>query len=130
MIKTRNIQVTRGQTKILVFTVKDQRGQRQTLTGCQIYAAVRADMKVDPQVKLTTESVVGWRTGIVIDPDQALNQGKFTITLIPTDTAALIALGADDPYFWDVWMIDELGQKFPLIATSKLDLYPEVTVTP
>lgn len=129
-MRTKNISMTRGQTKILNLTVKDDRGARVTLTGSRVFMSIRADMKVDPIVKLASEMTTGYRIGVVISPDQDADRGECTITLIPDDTLELVALGADDPYFWDVWVVGPAGNTYPVISTSQLDLYPQVTNVP
>lgn len=131
MLKTKNLSMVRGQTKTLTFTARDHRSQKVDLTGFEIYMAIRADVKVDPTIKLSSEDIPEWRQGIVIAPLQSSSdKGKFTVTIIPADTAELTALGADDPWLWDCWIVGPDGTRHPVIATSRLDLYPEITQIP
>jgi hypothetical protein len=129
-MKTKDIQMVRGQHLAITFTVKDNRGSPLDLTGALVYLWITADMKVDAAVKLSSAVTAGHRVGIVVAPDQAANKGQFTATAIPADTASLVALGADDPYLYDVWVVDSTGQRYPVIATSRLALYPQVTTVP
>lgn len=130
MIKTKDIAVTRGQTLPITFTVKDQNGNAQDLTGAAAYFWVRADMKVDAQIKLASQVTALHRVGVTISDQTGQYKGQFVVTMIPADTSALVALGADDPYFYDAWLVDVSGNKFPVIATSRMPLYPQVTTTP
>lgn len=131
MIKTKDITIIRGQTLVIEFTVRDYRGAVISLSGAKVFMWIRADMKVDAQVKLASEATTGHRVGITINVDQVgAGKGKFTVSLVPADTTALVALGIDDPYFYDVWVVDAALQKFPVLATSRLGLYPQVTTVP
>lgn len=105
--------------------------QPRDLTGAKIYVTIRADMKCDPAVLLTSESPpeAGYRTGVVIS-DQVARRGEFVVTLIPSDTATLIALGHDDPWFYEIKIVLADGSVIEEIAPSNLDLYPEVGSVP
>lgn len=130
MIKTKEISVVRGQTLPILFVCKDSRGQRKDLTGARVYMWIRADMKTDPVVKLASQLTAEHRIGIAIDDQTGEHKGEFTATLIPDDTLNLVALGADDPYLYDTWVVDGAGAQYPVVATSKMPLYPQVTLTP
>lgn len=130
MITTKDLRMTRGQTLAVKFTVKDAKRLPVDLTSAKAYLWVRADMKVDATIKLSSYVLAAHRVGIVIAPDQVANKGEFTATFIPADTNALVALGADDPYLYDAWIEDATGQRFPVVATSKLALYPQVSTLP
>lgn len=130
MIKTRDFNMVRGQTKTMLFVVRDYRGQKVDLTGATAYLWMRADQKVDASVKLASAVTADHRVGIVIAADQTTNTGEFTATFIPADTASLVALGADDPWVYDAWIKDSTGQKFPVVAMSRIPLYPEITTVP
>ncbi len=127
MIKTRDMPMVRGQTLPLTFTVKDQRGERVNLTGATAYMWIRADMKVDAVVKLASAATTGHRVGIVLADQTADHKGEFTATVIPSDTANLIALGTSDPYLYDAWVVQSDGSRWPVIALSLMPLYPEAT---
>ena len=133
VISTYNVRIYAGQTFSLQMKARDQNGLAIDLTGAKVYAAVRADMKIaqaSVQLTATNPNEAGWRTGIVIDPDQNANKGNFTVTFIPTDTKTLVAMGDDDPYFWDVWLVQQNGTDAPVIATSTFAIYPPATVHP
>lgn len=130
MITTSNQRMTRGQTLAFEFTLRDNRGRLVDLTGAFVYLWIRADLKVDASVKLASADTALHRIGIVIADQTGSDRGKFTATLIPSDTSSLVAMGADDPYLYDVWIIDATGARFPVITTSTLDLYPQITTTP
>lgn len=131
---TYNDRMTRGQTKTMTFRVRDSVGQPVDLTSILIYFAMRADIKIAPSVQLTNDTGQSgpWRQGIVI-ADQTQQTGVFTVTIIPSDTSALVAMGDDDPWIYDVWIVDSsedgLGT-LPVVDKSTMGLYPEVTVVP
>ena len=130
MIKTKDIPLVRGQTMPILFTARDQNGARVDITGATAYMAITADMKVAPAVKLTSATLGGWRTGIVIADQTGPNKGDFTATIIPADTAGLVALGARDPYLYDAWVVLADGSHIPVIAQSNMPLDPGVTPVP
>ncbi len=133
---TYNTRMTRGQTKVMTFTVRDSRGRLVDLTLSKCYLAFRADIKVAPSVMLTSDATLPadgniWRLGIVIAPDQVgQTKGQFTSTLIPADTSSLVALGDDDPWIYDVWIVDPVLGTVPVLERSTMGLYPEVTTLP
>lgn len=132
---TKNIQMSRGQTYSMTLYAKDDNNVLLDLTDAIVYVHVRADMKVDPQIKLASEAVDDHRIGVAIDADQTgSGKGKFVVTFVPEDTSSLAALGADDPYFYEVWVQitdeEENVTQFPVVSTSRLDLYPQVTTIP
>ncbi len=129
-MSTFNTRMTRGQTKIMTMTVRDALNRLADLTSAVVYFAMRADIKVDPSVKLTSGTVDGWRTGIVISSQSGATKGQFIITLIPDDTLDLVAMGDDDPWVYDVWVVDPTLGTVPVIEQSTLGLYPQVTVVP
>ena len=128
---TYNDRMTQGQTKTITLRVRDSNGQPVNLTGDKIYFAMRADVKIAPSVQLTMTSPPeeGFRTGIVI-ADQTQYPGQFMITLIPSDTASLVALGDDDPWIYDVWIVDDDLGTVPVVDKSTMGLYPPVTIVP
>ena len=65
-MNTKHLSLTRGQTKSVKFVSLDDDAQKRDLTNATIYCAVRADIKIDPSIKLTSGVIAGWRTGIVI----------------------------------------------------------------
>ena len=71
-----------------------------------------------------------WRTGIVIDPDQNSFRGHYTITIVPSDTSALAALGDDDPWFHQSDVQLSNGTVNPDFGTSKMAVWPETTDVP
>lgn len=127
MLKTKDIPLIRGQTLPLTFTVRDQLNNRVDLTGAQAFMWIRADMKVDASVKLASVLTSGHRVGIVFADQTADHRGEFTVTIIPSDTATLVALGADDPYLYDAWVVLADGSRWPVVALSKMPLYPQST---
>lgn len=72
---------------------------------------------------------LGWRTGIVISTQTGATIGEFTATLIPSDTAGLVALGDDDPWLYDLWL-SLGGNTYPIVTTSRAAIYPEITDLP
>lgn len=130
-MSTFNTRMTRGQTKIFTMTVRDANMHLVDLTAAKCYFAMRADIKVDASVKLASEATSGHRIGIIIAPDQTgATKGQFTITLIPADTIALVALGDDDPWIYDVWVVETTLGTIPVIEQSTIGLYPQVTMVP
>lgn len=119
-MNTLHQQMERGQTYAFRRQSRDELNRTRNLTGAKIYMSVRADMKIAPSIKLTSETPapVGWRTGITID-DQAQYPGWFTVTLIPDDTKDLVALGHDDPWLYDVRIL--LGEKTITALTVTVD---------
>lgn len=129
-MNTSDINMIRGQTLAITFTAKNISGKID-LTGASVFMHVRADMKVDASLKLASAAAASHRVGIAIDVDQVgSGKGRFVVTLIPADTETLVALGHDDPYFYDVWVRLGDGSEFPVVTTSKLNLYPQVTTVP
>ncbi len=141
--KTRRITMVRGQTFSFTETVRDENHQRVDLTNARVHLAVRTDMKSPPVIKLPSEDPLpaGWRTGVVLEAQEGDTLGDYTATIIPADTEDLVALGADDPYYYEVWieidtMSDDLvptvlsTEAFPHITRSQLDLYPEAGAVP
>jgi hypothetical protein len=130
MIRTKDIPVVRGQTLPITFTIKDQRGQRVDLTGGAVYLWVRADMKVDASIKLASQTTTDHRIGIVISDQTGEHKGECVATLVPADTAGLVALGAGDPYIYDAWVVLADGSHFPIVSASSMPLYPQATTVP
>src|ERR1041384_1165030 len=112
MLKTRDFPMVRGQTMTVLFTVKDERKTRVDLTGAQVYLWVRADAKVDASIKLASAVTAGHRIGIILADQTADQKGEFTATFIPADTADLVAMGADDPYLYDCWVVDSTAAAY------------------
>lgn len=128
-ITTNNLRMTRARTLTIPWTVR-KNGQVVDLTGAKVFMWVRADLKIaTAQVMLASETTVGHRVGIVIADQTGSDRGNFTITLIPADTETLVAAGADDPYFYDVWIVKD-SEEYPVIDMSTLDLYPQATTVP
>jgi len=142
--KTRRITMVRGQTFSFTETVRDAvTHQRVDLTNARVHLAARTDMKSLPVIKLTSEDPLPatWRAGVALETQSGETLGDYTVTFIPADTEDLIALGADDPYFYEIWvaidtMSDDLipvvesTSTFPDITRSQLDLYPEAGAIP
>jgi len=128
---TYNDRMTQGQTKTITLRVRDSNGQPVDLDGDRVYFTMRADIKIAPSVLLTndTDQTSPWRQGIVL-ADQTQYPGQFTITMIPADTVSLVALGDDDPWIYDVWLVDETLGTVPVVDKSTMGLYPPVTVVP
>jgi hypothetical protein len=131
MIKTLHLQMTRGSTKTVTRIARNEKNQPIDLTNAAIYLAMRADIKVDPTVKLTSDDTppATWRTGITIS-NQSTNLGEYTFTIIPADTQTLVALGHDDPWLYDVKIKLESGEVVQDITLSNVDLYPQSTDIP
>jgi hypothetical protein len=131
MIKTLHLQMTRGSTKTVTRIARNERHQPIDLTNAVVYLAMRADMKIEPTVRLTSDDTpgAGWRTGIVIN-NQLESPGSYTFTIIPADTQTLVALGHDDPWLYDVKIQLESGEVVQDITLSNVDLYPQSTDIP
>jgi hypothetical protein len=131
---TKRLRMTRGQTLSFTEICRDADTNLPVdLTGKRVHWVMRADMKVVPTVLLTSESPLpgGWRAGVVILAQTGVTLGKYTVTLIPADTAALVALGASDPWFHESWIEEgDASGRQPHIATSILDLDPQVLDVP
>lgn len=130
--KTRRITMVRGQSFSFTETVRNaETHQRVDLTGAKVHLAARSDMKSAPVIKLTNEAgpPAGWRAGVALETQEGDTLGDYTVSFLPVDTEELVALGADDPYFYEVWI--ELGtETYPDITRSQLDLYPEAGAIP
>ncbi len=131
-MSTFNTRMTRGQTKSMTLTVRDSRGRPADLTDAKVYFAMRADIKIAPSVQLTSDSdqTSPWRLGISVLAQTGELKGKFVITIIPDDTIDLVALGDDNPWIWDAWIVDEVLGTVPVIDQSNMGLYPQVTIVP
>ena len=130
MIRTRDITLVRGQTMAITFTARDERSNRVDLTGATCYMWIRADIKVDAVVKLASTATPGHRVGITVADQTADHKGEFTATLVPADTQDLVALGAEDPYMYDAWVVLADGSRWPVIALSLMPIYPQATTIP
>lgn len=131
MLKTLHLQMVRGSTRSVTRIARDENNNPVDLTNAVVYLAMRADIKIDPTVKLTSDDTppAGWRTGIVIN-NQSTNKGSYTFTFIPADTLSLVALGHDDPWLYDIKIKLESGAVLTDVSLSNIDLYPDSTVIP
>lgn len=120
MIKTYDLRKVRGTTIRLKLTVKDEAGQKVDLTGATVHLRVRTDLKAAALISKSSPS-----TGITIS-NQTTNKGECVATLAPGDTAAL----QPGDYVWDSWVVEADGDRFAVIAPSKLTLIQEVTTLP
>lgn len=127
VLRTKDIPMVRGQTMPIEFTLKDRFGTRVDLTGAAAYMWVRADIKIDASIKLSSAVTAGHRIGIIFADQSGEHRGEFTATLIPSDTSGLVALGSEDPWLFDVWVVLADGTRTPVVSLSKLPLYPEAT---
>lgn len=131
-MKTRHIQMVRGQTFSFTETVRDENNARVDLTDAKVHFSMRTNPKSTPIVKLTSETPLPatWRAGVVIPTQVGEDIGDYTVTIIPADTSALVALGHEDPYLYEVWIEAANGVTYPHITSSNLDLYPETGAIP
>lgn len=131
---TKRLRLTRGQTLTFTEICRDtETNQPVDLTGKRVHWAMRADMKVPPTVRLTSESPLptGWRAGVEILAQSGSTLGKYRVTLIPADTESLVALGASDPWLHESWIEEgDASGRQPHITTSILDLDPQVLDVP
>jgi len=72
----------------------------------------------------------GYRTGVVINPDQDSYRGEYTIIIVPNDTAELVALGDDNPWLHESWIEFSAVDRRPDFTVSKIGLYPQTVVIP
>lgn len=130
-LRTRHLKMVRGTTLSFTHVVRDQLNKPRDLTGATAFLAIRADIKVAPTLKLTSDVTPpdGWRTGIVFS-DQVQSKGELVVTLIPADTLPLIAMGHDDPWLYDLMVQFTDGSVSVEISMSILDIYPQVTDIP
>lgn len=118
MIATRDIRMVRGTTLRLTFTVKDETGKVVDLTGATAHLRVRPDLKAAPVITKSSPA-----TGIVISTQTGTTKGQFVATVPHGDTAALPV----GDYAWDAWIVTAAGDRFAVVAPSRLTLLPEVT---
>lgn len=130
-MRTNHVSFTRGSSFSFTRVVRDDDQRPVDLTGAIGYMAIRADRKIAPTLKLTSDdpAPAGWVTRIVI-ADQATYPGKYTVTLEPGDTTSMEALGSDDPWIYDVKFVLGDSTVFQDVDESNLDLYPQVTDLP
>lgn len=125
-MKTNHIQIVRGSSYSFTRIARDEKQRPYDLTGAEVWLSMRADIKVAPTVFLTSvDPFDGWRTGIVIE-NQEEQRGAYTVTFEPGDTSALVALGHDDPWLYDVSIKLSNGSVIKDVAMSNVDLYPQV----
>lgn len=130
MLRTQHVQIVRGSTLSVTRIARDDNNNAIDLTGAEIYLAMRADVKIDPSVKITSKiGVAGWRQGVVIG-DQNVSRGSYTYTFVPADTQTLVALGHDDPWLYDIKIKLASGVVITDVSMSNVDLYPESTIIP
>ncbi len=72
----------------------------------------------------------GYRVGVVINPDQNSFRGQYVITLIPSDTSSLAALGDSDPWIHEAWIKMRDGSVIPDFTVSSLGLYQQAVILP
>lgn len=130
MIKTREIPLTRGQTMPITITVKDGRGNRLDLTGAKAYMWITADIKVPALVKLASEVTADHRVAIVFLDQTGEHRGDMVVTMIPSDSSGFVALGNEDPYLFDVWIVTAAGERFPVLSLSRMPVFPQATTPP
>lgn len=117
-IRTSDQRFVRGETIGLRCTVRDQDGQLVNLTGATAYARVRPDPKAAPVISKSSPS-----TGIAIATQTGATRGQFTISIAAADTASLPV----GDYVWDAWVVLATGERFAVVATSRLTLVLETT---
>lgn len=61
-------------------------------------------------------------TAVVI-LEQNSYPGQCVVTVVSARMQLLMAMGDDDPYFWDSWIVDVDGQPFPIIADSRFSVF-------
>lgn len=130
-MRTRHLEMVRGSTYRVKSISREDSCRARDLTGSVVYVAIRADMKIGPSVRLTSANPppAGWRTGVVV-ANQQQERGGYEWTLIPSDTRDLVAMGHDDPWVYDVAIVMPDGEVVRDVATSNLDIYPQVTEIP
>lgn len=135
---TKRIRMSRGQTFSFIETVRDEvTYARVSLAGKRVHWVMRADMKVAPSVRLTSQDPLpdGWRAGVEILDQTGEHVGDYRVTVTPSDTSGLVALGADDPWYHESWIEDDTEDdstagRYPHITASVLDLMPQVLDPP
>lgn len=127
-LRVRHLQMVRGQTLSVTHVVRDAEGRTRDLTDATAYVSVRADRKVAATFKLTSENPApeGFRNGIVF-ADQDTDEGELTFTFVPADTEDLVALGHDDPWFYDLVVEFDDGEVAVEIAPSVLAIFDNIT---
>lgn len=121
MITTKDIRMNAGQTVQIRLTARNSRGAPVTLTGATVFLSVTADLKVAPLFTLESP------TDIEIADQDGAEKGKCVATIAAARTEDLVAMGDSDPYFWDAWVVDVTGARYPIVSTSRLSLFPPVT---
>lgn len=127
-MKTNHLQVTRGETFSFTRVARDHNNAPYDLTGAEIFMSVRADMKITTfgfQLTSRDPAPGGWRKGITIE-NQTQKKGHYTVLMIPADTTSLIAMGHDDPWFYEITIRLDDGTTFKDVNMSNFDLYPQV----
>lgn len=124
MIKTYDFRMVRGETKILDFTVVDERGAAVDLTGATAYLRMRPDAKSDPVVSII--STGGSPQIVLLDQTATPTKGKFRATIAPADTHDLL-IGT---YVWDSWIVTASLDRFAVVGPSQCTLLQEVTTIP
>lgn len=99
-----------------MFVVKTQDDVAVDITGATITFSVKE--KTSDTTALITR-IVG--SGIVIDPDQVNNKGKYQLSLVPSNTTGL-GIG---PYEFDIEMV--LDAKLQTIARGNFEILDDIT---
>ena len=110
------LDIFKSEAKSFVITLVDAKtGAGIDLTGATLLASFAIDLDIAAIFTKTTPA-----SGIVIDPDQATNPGKFTLTIDVADTSGL----AVAEHVWDLWRDDEV-----VIGPSVFDVQDSVRFT-
>lgn len=131
MIRTDHVQVVRGSTFSRTRICRDDNNRPVDLTNAKVYLAVRADVKIAPSIKITSDdpAPTGWTVGVEIS-NQTEDIGEYTWTIVPADTTSLVALGHDNPWLYDIKIELEDGSVIVDVSMSNFDLYPQMTDLP
>lgn len=115
------IEILRGSTKTIEYTVLDQDGNFVDLTGSTLFLTVKRDMSDTIPVFVKTNKYSG--------PDVQITNpkgGLCRFTIRPADTQSLDIR----QYYFDIWVILSNGNRYPVIPPTVFDVQAGVTSIP
>jgi hypothetical protein len=119
----RPITMMLGENRTMVATVSDANGERVDLTGCVVHFGLKASLAAETY---DIQKVSSDPAEVEILTQTGATLGQANVYLVPADTASLAA----GKYFYDLWVVDALGNQYALFEPSQLILGQPVTIIP
>ena len=119
------LELFRGQTHSMPIVARDQNHQPFDLTLYSIYFSVKhRSSDISPVIFKRNDNAGGSTAQILVDPDQDVNTGLFTIFIDSDDTLGLLA---GQQLLYDCWLT-LAGARLPIIPKSDFILHQPITL--